>query len=114
MYLLAPFILQKILRANPELSGYAIFGPKMSHLSGNIFFCTNSYHYFYLPIGPFHCAKFLKNSTSESRVMRMRHFWAQNRPFVQMRIFSENLLITLVSFIHAYLHTKTQSQILIY
>ena len=38
MYLLAPFILQKILRANPELSGYAIFGPKMSHLSGNIFF----------------------------------------------------------------------------
>ena len=46
--------------------------------------------------------------------MRMRHFWAQNRPFVQMRIFSENLLITLVSFIHAYLHTKTQSQILIY
>ena len=30
----APFILQnveKILRANPELSGCAIFGPKMAH-----------------------------------------------------------------------------------
>ena len=36
MYLLPPFILQnvkKILRAGPELSGCAIFGPKMAHLS---------------------------------------------------------------------------------
>ena len=36
MYLLAPFILQifkKILRADPELWRYAIFGPKMAHLS---------------------------------------------------------------------------------
>ena len=36
MYLLAPFILQnfkKILRADPELWGCAIFGPKMAHLS---------------------------------------------------------------------------------
>ena len=36
MYVLAPFILQnfkKILRAEPELPGCAIFGPKMAHLS---------------------------------------------------------------------------------
>ena len=36
MYLLVPFILQnfkRILRADPELSGCAIFGPKMAHLS---------------------------------------------------------------------------------
>ena len=46
--------------------------------------------------------------------MRMSNFWAQNDPFPQMRIFSKNLLVTLVSFIHAYLHTKNQSQILIY
>ena len=38
--------------------------------------------------------------------MRMRNFWAQNRPFTQMIIFSENLLMSLVSFIHAYLHLK--------
>ena len=55
-----------------------------------------------------------KNSSSGSRVMRMRNFWAQNSPFPQMRIFSENLLMSLVSFIHAYLHAKNQSQILIY
>ena len=46
--------------------------------------------------------------------MRMCNFWAQNGPFPQMRIFSENLLMSLVSFIHAYLNAKNQSQILIY
>ena len=51
---------------------------------------------------------------AQSRVMRMRHFWAQNGPFPQMIIFSENLLTSLVSTIHAYLHAKNQSQILIY
>ena len=30
------------------------------------------------------------------------------------RIFSENLFMSLVSFMHAYLHAKNQSQILIY
>ena len=50
--------------------------------------------------------KILKKSSSRSRLMTMRHFWAQNGPFAQMRIFSENLLISLVSFIHAYLHAK--------
>ena len=63
MYLLAPFILQnfkKILRADPELWGCAIFGPKMAHLSWTIFFGTNHYYYFHLTMGPFHCAKFKK------------------------------------------------------
>ena len=64
-------------------------------------------------LAPFIC-KILKNSSSGSRVMRMHNFWAQNGPFPQMRIFSENLLMSLVSFIHAYLHAKNQSQILIY
>ena len=127
------------------------------------FFGTNHYYYFHLTIGPFHCAKFLKNfcsgsrvmrmchfwaqngpfapkkflekiiniifiyllapfiekkilknSYSRSRVMRMHHFWAQNDPFAKMRIFLENLLISLVPFFHAYLHAKNQSPILIY
>ena len=49
--------------------------------------------------------------------MRMHHFWAQNDPLAQTRFFfffSENLLIRLASFIHAYLRVKKQSQILIY
>ena len=67
MDLLASFILQnfkKILRADPELWGYAIFRPRMAHLSLTIFFGTNHYYYFHLCIGPFKCAKFLKNLTA--------------------------------------------------
>ena len=127
MYLLAPFILQIfkiILRADPELSGCAIFGNKTAHLSWTNFFwykpllllsstclpfslckiykkllqliqsyedspflgpkwsicpknffLENHYH-FHLTISPFHCAKFQKNSSSGSRVMRMCSFWA--------------------------------------
>ena len=61
MYLLAPFILQnfkKILRADPELQGCATFWPKMAHLYQTNFLGTNHFHYFHLPIGPFHCVKF--------------------------------------------------------
>ena len=67
-YLLAPFTVQnfkKILPADPELWGCAIFGPKMAH-------------------------------------------------FPKWEFFSENLLMSLVFFIYAYLHAKNQSQILIY
>ena len=63
MYLLATFILQnskKILRADPELWGCAIFGSKMAHLYRTNFFGTNHYYYFHLTIGRFHCAKFKK------------------------------------------------------
>ena len=72
------------------------------------------YYHFHHPIDPFHCAKFEKNSHSRSRLMIMHHFWAQNGQFAQTRIFSENLLISICPFIHAYLHAKNQSQILIY
>ena len=48
----------------------------------------------------------------------MRNFWAQNGPFLQMRIFAENLdekwALGFDSSIHAYLHAKNQSQMLIY
>ena len=117
MYLLALFILQnskRIFRLDPKLSGCAIFRPKMANLSWANFFGTNHYYYFHLTICPFHCAKFQKNPSSRSRVMRMNHFWAQNGPFAETRIFSENLLMNLVPFIHAYLHAKNQSQILMY
>ena len=48
--------------------------------------------------------------------MTMHHFWAQSGAFTSNNFFffSENLLMSLVSFIHVYLHAKNQSQILIY
>ena len=70
----------QILTANPELWGCTIFGPKK-------IFLENYQYHSHLPINPFHCAKFWKNSSIGSRVTRMRNFWAQNSPFPQMRIF---------------------------
>ena len=45
--------------------------------------------------------------------MRMRNFWVQMAHFPKYIYFSENLLMNFVSFIHAYLHAKNQSQIFI-
>ena len=55
------------------------------------FFLENYGYHSHLPISLFHCAKFQKNFSCGSRVTRVRNFWAQNGPFLQMRIFSENL-----------------------
>ena len=116
IYLLAFFIVQnfkKILTADPELWGCTIFmvyfyGPKETPFWKIINTTLISL------LAPFTVQNFKKNSSSASRVMRKRNFWAQNGPFPQMIIFSENLFISLVSFVHAYPHAKNQSQILIY
>ena len=103
--------LQKILTTDPELWRCTIFGPKVDHLPQTNIFLENYYYHSHLPISPFHCAKFKKNSSSGSRVVRMCNLWpiSPNKNF-----FSENLLMSLISFILAYLHAKNQSQILIY
>ena len=84
MYLLATFILQnskKILRADPELWGCAIFGSKMAHLYWTNFFGTNHYYYFHLPISASHCAKSLKILPADPELLgcsifrpKMAHF----------------------------------------
>ena len=104
---------KKILKTDPELSPCTILGPKVVHLP-QTFYLENYYYYSHLPISTFHCAKFKQNSSCGSRVMRMGNLWTQNGPFPQIRTFSENLLIRLVSFIRAYLLAKNQIQILIY
>ena len=104
---------KRILTADPELRECTIFGSKIVHSPQLIFFLEN-YHQSHLLISHFHCSKFKKNSSSGSRVMSMCNFWAKNGPFPQWEFFSENLLMSIVSFIHAYLHAKNQSQILIY
>ena len=141
MYLLAPFILQnfkKNLRANPELWGGAIFRTKMAHLSLTKFFWYKPLLLLSSTYSPFSLCKILKNSYSGSRALRMCHFWAQNGPpFAPYQpptpnhfhlpispkmvhfpkwefFFSENLLMSLVSFNHAHLHAKNQSHILVY
>ena len=92
-YYIAPFILQnlkRILRADPELSGCVIFGHKMSQLSWTKFFDTNQYHYFHLLVGPFHCAKFTKNSYSRPKIVRMPIFGPKMAHLPETLFFLEN------------------------
>ena len=65
-----PFALCKIYKKFLQRIQSYEDGPKMVHLSLTIFL-ENYYHYY-----PFHCAKFQKNPSSGSRVMRMCNFWA--------------------------------------
>ena len=44
----------------------------------------------------------------------MHYFRTQSGPLTSNNFFSENLLASLVFFIHSYLHAKNQGQILIY
>ena len=73
-----------ILTADPELWGCDIL---VLHLSQTIFFGEKIINIMLSTYWPLSLCKFLKKSYSGSRVMRMRHFWAQNGPFAQMRIF---------------------------
>ena len=68
-------IFKKILPAAPESWGHTILESKTVPLSQtNFFFGKNYEHYFHISTGPFYCEKFLKNSYSGSRVMKMHHF----------------------------------------
>ena len=116
IYLLALFIVQNLKKFLQQIQSYEdapFLGPKWSICPKQIFFWKIINIILIYLLASFIVQNF-KISSSGSRVMRMRNFWAQNGPFPQMRIFSENLLMSLVSFIHAYLHVKNQSQILIY
>ena len=59
------------------------------------FFATNHYYYFHLPIDPL-CKIRKKNSYSESRVMRMHHFWAQNGSFTPNNYFFLKKIINII------------------
>ena len=114
IYLLDLLIVQNLKKFLKRIQNYhhaPFWGPKRSICPK--FFLENYYYYSHLPISTFHCAKFKQNSSCGSRVMRMCNLGTQNGPFPQIKTFSENPLISLVSFIRAYLHAKNQIQILI-
>ena len=106
--------LKKILTVDPELWRCPIFGSKMVHLPQTNFFTENYYYHSHLPISLFHCAKLKKKIFQQIQSYEDVQFLGPNSPFPQMRISLENLVMSLVYFIHAYLHAKNQSQILIY
>ena len=87
-------ILKKFLELTQSYKDVPFQGPQWPIFHEQFFFGTSHYYYFRLPTGPFHCAKFKKNSYNGSRVTRMRHFWAQNGPFAPKKIFLKKLLIS--------------------
>ena len=83
---------KKILWADPELWGCAIFRPKMVHFSGAKFFWYNPLLLLSSTYWSFALCKILKNSYSGSRVMTMHHFWAQNGPFAPNKLFFKKII----------------------
>ena len=94
---------KKILTTDPDLWVSAIFLPNMVQIFF-FFWKIINIIFIYLSLPLPLCKIKKKKFPRRSIVMRMCNFWAQNGPFLQIRIFSENLLTSLVSFIHAYLH----------
>ena len=107
-------ILNKFLGSIQSYEDVPFSGPKWPICHEQNFFGTNHDYYFHLPFDPSHCVKFKKILTAGPELWGCAIFGSK-MVHLQMRIFfSENLLMNLVSFIHAYLHAKNQSQILIY
>ena len=82
-------ILKKFLEPIQRYEDMSFSGRNQSDLFRTNFLSTSHYYYFHLTIGPFHWAKFQKNSSSESRVMRMHHFWTQMVHLPQTKTFFE-------------------------
>ena len=77
MYLLAPFLLQNFKENLELIQSYEdvpFSGPKWPIHPEQGFFGTNHYHYFQLPIDPFHCTKFKKILTADPELRRCTFF----------------------------------------
>ena len=105
IYLLAFFIAQnfkKILTANPELWGCAIFGPKIPPFVQNNIFWYKPLLLLSSTYWLFSMGTIKKKSYNGSKVMRICHFWVQNGPFAFfffLKIINITLIYLLAPFI---------------
>ena len=84
IYLLAVFIeqnLKKFLQRIQNYDGVPFLAPKWSIFPKHFIFLENYHYHSHLPISPFYCTKFKKNTSNESRVMRMCNLWAKMAHF---------------------------------
>ena len=83
IYLLALFFVQNLKKFLQRIQSYEdvpFLGPKWSICSNFLFWKIINITLMYL-LAPFIGQNLKKNSSSESRVMRMHNFWAQHGPF---------------------------------
>ena len=82
IYILTSFsvqIFKKFLRGDPELWEWTIFGSKLVHLPQTRTFSGKIINTIFIYLLNLSLCKILKNSYNGSRVIRMCHFWTQNR-----------------------------------
>ena len=117
IYLLALFIVQNLKKFLQRIQSYEdvpFLGPKWSICPKQIFFWKIINIILIYLLAPFIVQNFKKILPADPELWGCTIFGPKMAHFPKWEFFSENLLMNLVSFIHAYLHAKNQSQILIY
>ena len=117
IYLLALFIVQNLKKFLQRIQSYEdvpFLGPKWSICPKQIFFWKIINIILIYLLAPFIVQNFKKILPADPELWGCAIFGPKMAHFPKWELFSENLLMSLVSFIHANLHAKNQSQILIY
>ena len=116
IYLLAHFIVQNFKKFLQPIQNYydaPFLDPKWSICRKYIYFQIITIILIYL-LAPFILHNLKKILPADPELWRCAIFGPKMAHFPKWEFFSENLFMSLVSFIHAYLHAKNQSQTLIY
>ena len=105
---------KKILTTDPELWGCTIFGPKMVQLPQTKNFSEKNINIVFIYLLTLFIKQNFKNILKADPELLgwCTIFGPKMAHLPKWKFFSEYLLISLVPFIHAYLHAKNQSQIL--
>ena len=117
IYLLALFTVQNLIKFLQRTQSYedaSFLGPNWFIWPKQIFFWKIINIILIYLLAPFIVQNFKKILPADPELWGCAIFGPKMAHFPKWEFFSENLLMSLVSFIHAYLHTKNQSQILIY
>ena len=116
IYLLALFIVQNFKKFLQQIRIYEdapFLGPKWSICENKFFWKIINIIFIYL-LAPFIVQNFKKILPADPELWGCAIFGPKMAHFPKWEFFSENLLRSLVSLIHAYLYAKNQGQISIY
>ena len=117
IYLLVLFNVQNLKKFLQWIQSYEdapFLGPKWSICPKQIFFWKIINIILIYLLAPFIVQNFKKILPADPELWGCTIFGPKMAHFPKWEFFSKNLSMSLVSFIHAYLHAKNQSQILIY